>query len=376
MIYQSYERPPLLKLSIYSLQVVAMSTYAIVWGLAFIGLNINLSREQLAIFVTITIFSIGLSTLLQASVGHRIGLISGPNIVPAFTMLTAIESGLPFDELFGGFIVGGIVVTVLGWLGFVHYLQRFFTPLVMGTLVMMVGLGTATIGVNFLALLGPTFFVISIALALAVGYISYALSGFVSTIGVLLVVLLGYLIATVTGHLDWEFVGSFPLFTPPQGTIFGVAWPRLSILLPAILAMVISSMQAMAYILSSADVAEETVSEARIRPIMSVFGILETALPSFFSATPTVTYSTNTGFLAATRVSSRYPAILAGIILMIIGSLGPVSGFLAAIPEPVAGAILLGVAGPTIGIGAKLWRTGTPTFTNLHAFIVGFSLFL
>jgi len=376
MIYASDERPPGLRLMIYGLQGVAMATYPIVWGLALIGLSVDLTETQLAHFATATIFTIGLASLAQAAAGHRMGLLSGPNIVPAFAMITAVQAGYPLPEIFGGLAIGSALAVLLGLSGLASVLRQAFTPLAMGAIVMMIGLGTASVGASFMAQLGPLYFVVAIVLGLGIGYIGHATSGFVSTISVLTVVAVGYLIAIVTGHLDWSIVGRFPLVSPPHPLALGLAWPRTSVLIPTVIAMLASGIQGVMNTAALAQVVEEPFDTARIRPIMSVFGLIEGLVPSLLSATPLVTYAVNAGFVAATRVVSRYPTMLAGLILMTMSAFGPLSGFLAAMPKPVAGAVLLGVAGPAIGIGANLWRTGTAQFGDTEAFIVGFSVFL
>jgi len=376
MIYSSSERPPWPKLLIYSFQMVAMSTYSIIWGVALVGLGINLSGAPLATFITATVFTIGLAIIAQAWLGHRMGLLAGPNIVPGFTMITAYQAGFPLNEIFGGFVIGAFLVILLGLLGVANYVQRFFTPLVTGSLIMMIGLGSASLGVSFLAELGLPFLVFAILLGLGVGYISFTLSGFISTIAVLIIVIVGYLGAIAAGFMDWSLVTSAPLVTPPHPFFLGIAWPRPGLLIAAVIAILVSGVQELTYVIALTEVAQEPFDLRRIRPIISVFGFAESIFPSLLSATPVVTYSVNAGFMAATGVASRYPTIVAGVILMILSMLGPVAGFLAAMPKPIAGAILLGLAGPSIGIGARLWRAGTPQFSDTNAFIVGFSVFL
>jgi len=376
IIYRSAEIPPWPKLIVYGLQGVAMATYPIAWGLAFVGFGLDLAGAQLATFVTATVFTVGLTTLAHALAGHRLGVLSGPHIVPAFTMLTAYQAGLPLAEVFGGLLVGAVLSVVLGLLGVANLLQRFFTPLVMGSLIVMIGLGTASVGVPFLTELGVPFLLLAVGLGVGIGYISFTLSGFVSTIAVLIIVVIGYVISIATGHLNWQLVLDFPLISPPRLFLFGLAWPRPSILISAVVAMLVSGMQEIMHVSAIAQVADEPQAARRVKPALSVFGLVGGVIPSFLSATPLVTYAVNAGFIAATGVVSRYPMMVAGLLLMVISALGPLAGFLAAMPKPLAGAILLGVAGPVIGIGARFWRTGTPHFGDVEAFIVGFSIFL
>lgn len=103
--------------------------------------------------------------------------------------------------------------------------------------------------------------------------------------------------------------------------------------------------------------AQEPFDSAWVRPIVSIFGLAQGLITSLLSATPSVTYAVDAGMIIATGVVNCYPTTVAGLILMVMSTLRPVIGFLAAMPKPVAGAILLGIEGRAIG--ANLSRTET-----------------
>lgn len=48
---------------------------------------------------------------------------------------------------------------------------------------------------------------------------------------------------------------------------------------------------------------------------------------------------------------------------------------MAAMPPPVAGAVLLGVASTLIGLGANIWHADNRSFGTREIFICGFSIF-
>lgn len=76
-----------------------------------------------------------------------------------------------------------------------------------------------------------------------------------------------------------------------------------------------------------------------------------------------------------TRVASRAFILVAAILFIVLAFIGPVGGFMAAMPEPVAGAVLLGIASTVIGIGAQMLNSGK-AFRRREQSLVGFSVFL
>jgi len=88
-----------------------------------------------------------------------------------------------------------------------------------------------------------------------------------------------------------------------------------------------------------------------------------------------VAYGENIGIVSLTKVASRYFIIVASIIFIGLAFIGPVSGFMAAMPDHIAGALLLGIASSVIGIGITM-MTKNQKFEKREQSIVGFSVFL
>lgn len=107
----------------------------------------------------------------------------------------------------------------------------------------------------------------------------------------------------------------------------------------------------------------------------SVFGLVEGVLASIFGVPSNTSYGENLGFLLLTKVASRVFIIVASIVFIVLSFFGKVGGMMAAMPDAIAGAVLLGVASTLIGIGADNWAHA-PKFETREIFIVGFSVFL
>jgi len=116
------------------------------------------------------------------------------------------------------------------------------------------------------------------------------------------------------------------------------------------------------------------VSGPQARRSFSVLGIVETSLAGLLGVPGLVPYGENLGIITLTRVASRYFLLLGSILFTIVGFFGPMGGFMAAMPKPVAGAILIGIASTVIGLGADIWKS--QEFGRREILIVGFSIFL
>ncbi len=63
------------------------------------------------------------------------------------------------------------------------------------------------------------------------------------------------------------------------------------------------------------------------------------------------------------------------MIFIALAFIGPFGALIAAMPQEVAGAVLLGIASAVIGIGANILNTA-PSFQRREQTLVGFSIFL
>src|SRR5262249_29839209 len=124
-----------------------------------------------------------------------------------------------------------------------------------------------------------------------------------------------------------------------------------------------------------ADVIGEKVSEREERRSFTIFGLAETALPGILGTPATVAFGENLGIVQLTRVAARSFIIAAAGVFIILAFVGPFGALMAAMPEDVAGAVLLGLASSVIGIGVKILSLA-PEFDRREQTLVGFSIFL
>ena len=94
LIYRRDERPRSTgDWCLYVLQWFLTMFYAVVWGYAIVGVGLDFTRSAMTAYISAVVLTIGLSTLLQSWLGHRMGMLSGPNVIPSFAIVAAFASG-------------------------------------------------------------------------------------------------------------------------------------------------------------------------------------------------------------------------------------------------------------------------------------------
>jgi xanthine/uracil permease len=378
LVYGLDEKPRSARdIAIYSFQWVVTLFYCVVWGYAVVGLGLGFTGEAMAGYMATVVLMTGLSTFVQVYAGHRFAMVSGPNIIPSLAILSALAIGGREYALlsFNAQTIAGMVVFVLGAAGVVGYISKVWSPLVLGSMVMMVGLAIAGLGASLIAAHGPGWpLLVGIGLALSAGVISIKGRGFISTIPTLIVIVAGYAIFISAGLFDWEAVTQLPLIAIPKFFPYGAGIPPADLIVTMIIVNLMAALNLYGNVTGWGSIVGHPVSGPQARRSFSVLGIVETSLAGLLGVPGLVPYGENLGIITLTRVASRYFLLLGSILFTIVGFFGPMGGFMAAMPKPVAGAILIGIASTVIGLGADIWKS--QEFGRREILIVGFSIFL
>jgi xanthine/uracil permease len=379
LVYGPDDRPKSAKDTvIYSLQWIMIMFYPVVWGYSVVGKGLGMTGSELGLYMGRVVFIIGISTLVQACAGHKLSMVCGPNIIPSLAIVSACSTGGKEYALlaFNAYIIAGIIVALLGITGIISKIGKVWTPLVSGSMIMMVGLTTSTTGVGMIAGKGiSAAFFVGIFLAVICGYISIKGKGLIATIPALITIVLGYVIFIVMGDFDWALVKSMPFITIPQVFPYGMKMPPVDLILTMIIVNIFAAINLYGNVEGYTGLIGKKMEVKDERRYFTAFGIVEGTIASIFGVPSNTSYGENLGFVLLTRVASRFFIIVASIVFIVLSFFGNVGGLMAAMPEAVAGAVLLGVACTLIGLGASNWMH-SPKFQTREIFIVGFSVFL
>src|SRR5262249_40877458 len=154
---------------LYSFQWLVTMVYAVVWGYAIVGVGLNFQGARMTTYISSVVLTIGLSTLLQAWIGHRMAMVHGPNVIPSLAIVAAFVAGGEAYALqsFIAQAIAGVIILALVYLGAVRYIRKVWSPLILGSMIIMIGLTVAQVGLGDMTQAGfGSGFLIALALAL------------------------------------------------------------------------------------------------------------------------------------------------------------------------------------------------------------------
>jgi xanthine/uracil permease len=363
---------------LYSFQWLVTMVYAVVWGYAIVGVGLNFQGARMTTYISAVVFTIGLSTLLQAWLGHRMAMVHGPNVIPSLAIVAAFAAGGETYALqsFTAQALSGIIIVALVALGAVRYIRKIWSPLVLGSMIIMIGLTVAQVGLGDMTQAGFGLgFFIALALALGGSVLAIRGRGVWATLPPVFIIVLGYIVFLALGRVDLNLVRQAPLLSFPRLFPYGRAMPTWDLVLIMLIVNVMSAMNFYGNLHGYAGVIKEKVDHSEERRSFLLFGLAETILPGILGTPATVAYGENLGIVQLTRVAARAFVIVAAAIFLVLAFVGPFGALMAAMPKEVAGAVLLGIASTVIGIGANILNTA-PAFEGREQTLVGFSIFL
>lgn len=366
---------------LYSGQWLITMFYAVVWGYAIVGTGLGLNGTRLSHYLSAIVLAIGVSTLLQAWAGHRMAMVSGPNVIPSLAIVAAYAAGgLEYAlQAFTAQAIAGLILLVLLRFGLIRHIGRLWSPLVLGSMIMMVGMSVAGLGIASMARHGMgASFAVSLALALGGSVLAIRGRGILRTLPPLLIIGLGYIVFFAMGAINLDVSG----ITGPTGWLatprllpYGLAMPPWDLILLMLIVNLMAALNFYGNLHGYAQVIGEQVGSRDERRAFTIFAVAETILPGLLGVPATVAYGENLGIVQLTGVAARSFVIAASIVFAGLAFVGPFCSLMAAMPDEIAGAVLLGIASTVLGIGARTLGTA-PSFEQREQNLVGFSMFL
>ncbi|MBT2581427.1 purine/pyrimidine permease [Planococcus sp. ISL-109] len=320
----------------------------------------GMDTADTALFLQRTIFVLGIACLIQALIGHRLPINEGPaglwwGIFIVYAGLvgvlysTAAES---LQVLQSGLFYSGILFILFAVTGLVDKLKRFFTPTVTFVYLLLLVLQISESIMKGLFgivsegdLLDGPVLLAAIAVILMTFYFMVHRSPFVSRYSVLLSIAFGWL-------LFW-LIGKAPSIPKTEGA--WLAFPEMLVFGPLIfdggmlvtalfltvllIANMMASVRVMESLLKNA-FSIQTEDRMKQASVASGFNHL---LAGLFSSVGPVPISGAAGFVSATRTTGLRPFIVGGIIVAFVSLFPQLMAVLAALPAPVAYAVIFAI---------------------------------
>ncbi len=285
-------------------------------------------------------------------------------IAPAGAVIgTVAEPNLGYAAALGGFIVSGIVFTIVALIvrmAGMKWLDIVFPPAAMGAIVTVIGLELIPVAAGMAGWISngspdwqPNADMIVLSTAtLAITVLgNVLLRGFLKIIPILIGIVAGYLLAWAMGMTDFSGVSSASFFTAPAFTAPEFNWIAIATIVPASLVVIAEHIGHL--IVTGNIVGKDLTKDPGLHRSMLGNGI-STLISGFVGSTPNTTYGENIGVLAITRVYSTFVIGGAAVIAILLSFLGKFSALISAIPGPVMGGVSLLLFGVIAASGLRM----------------------
>jgi xanthine/uracil permease len=374
-LYSLDERPPLWRTIIYGLQwaLIMFPALVIIASIAAEALHLSV-EERVSFFQKILLLS-GIFTLLQTLRGHRYPLQEGPATALLLTFVVLAPQGL--GAIQGGFLCGGLLLLVAGGLRWMRRLVAYFTPNVVGVILMLIAftlvpyLLPRLVGITPEHPLGEgAIFGAALGLVLVIAVMASRLKGFLQSTAMILGICVGSVVFWFWGRMDLQPVREASWVSFPGSLWMGM--PRLSF--PAVISSALAYLAVAVNSVGSihgvaAVVGEEDIPD-RVDRGLAVTGLAGVAA-SVLGVVGTVSYATSPGVILVTRVASRYALSTCGVILIVAALVPRLSALFAAVPPTVIGAALCVALASQVGAAMTAITAGGRSLAARDYLVVG-----
>jgi xanthine/uracil permease len=377
-IYDIDDNPPIRNGFLYGLQWAIITFPALIIVSSLSGKAFNMENLEEVRFLQLTLLTSGLFTFLQSLAGHRYPLLDGPATALLITFITLAPYGI--GSIQAGTIIGGGILLFVVLLRRLQRVIAYATPNVVGVILMLIAFSLlphlikSMTGVSAASPEGEVHvFLISFALVIVMAALSHWLAGFLKTIALLLGILLGTLVFSMLGMVEWHNVTSSEWISVPSqwvGFWPRFHWPAIVAFIASYLAVVVNSLGSFHGIAKITDSDRLPSSIFRGLLLNGAGGIL----CGFLGLVGTVSYSMSPGVILSNQVASRYAVAYCGVILTVAAFVPKLAALLALVPAPVVGAALCSAMGAQVGAGLAIVSAAGPTIRDY--FVVGLPLLL
>ncbi|HBI7010778.1 TPA: purine permease [Clostridium perfringens] len=345
-----------------------------------IATSLGFDSKVTTALISASILGSGLATIIQAKgvgkVGARVACIMGTDftfVSPAISVGSVL--GLP--GIIGATILGSLFEVILSF--FIKPLMKFFPPLVTGTVVALIGLTLLPVSIdwaaggagsaNYASLenLAVAMFVLIITLLLN----NYG-KGMISSASILIGIVVGYIVCIPLGLVDFTSVKEASWLSFPKILEFGVTFDAKAVMafIPAYFVATIGTVGCLKAIGETSNI---DIGDKRVAAGVLSDGV-GSALGGLVGSCPNTSFSQNIGIISLTKVASRHVAVMAGILLVILGFLPKVASIITGIPNPVLGGVGIMMFGTVAAAGIRTLSNIKLTERNLLIIAISMGL--
>ncbi len=375
------EKLPIGRSFTYGLQHVLTMYGGIIAPPLIVGGAAGLTPAEQGVLVASCLFIGGLATILQTIglpfFGAQLPLVQGVSFASVATLVAIVNGGGGMPAVFGAVLVASVIGFVIA--PFFARIIRFFPPVVTGVVITMIGLSLTPVAANWamggdseakdygsLANIG-----LAAVTLLVVLLLSKVGSAAISRLSILLAIVIGTVIAALSGMVDFSMVFEGPFFAVPTPFAFG--WPVFEIggIISMTIVVLVTLTETTADMLAVGEITKSKVNSKRIADGLRADMASSIVAPIFNTFTQTA-FAQNVGLVAITGITSRFVVAAGGGILVVLGLLPVLGRVVAAVPAPVLGGAGIVLFGTVAASGIR--TLATVKYDGLNLVIVAASI--
>ena len=332
-------------LVLFGLQHVLVMAASPITAVFLVAQTLEFDAALTVSIISATFLVCGLGSILQSigpgGFGARLPFIMVPGGAPiAIFLAIALQTDVQTA-------VGAVLLTAVFYflaLPVFRRLLRYFPPIVVGTMLLLVSVNLVRIyGGTITGKVGSDDFADPLNVGLALATIAltvlfaWGFTGTLRRVSVMLGLVAGTVLAAIFGQIDVSGVGTGPLIALPQLFPFGMPKFDLIAALPLIVFSIISMAEATGQTIATAEIVGRREDARGIVPRTIRGDAVMSLIGGLFGTSLIITSGENVGIVRATNVKSRYVTAAAGVILILIALFAPISRLATALPGPVIG---------------------------------------
>ena len=303
----------------------------------------------------------GIGTLLfQALTGRKVPIFLGSSFAFIAPIIYAMQEWGMGGTMFGLFAAGFmyfVFAALIKYFG-LPVVNRLLPPVVIGPVIMVIGLSVAAVAGNMAMGRAGGNQVLDYTHSLLLSGFTFAVTVMVAVFGskmmklvpILIGVAAGYLMALAMGMVDTAPIAAAPWFAVPHFQSPQVNWQAALFMLPVAIAPAIEHIGGIMAI--GKVTGKDYAAEPGLHRTLAGDG-LGVCVAGLIGGPPVTTYGEVTGAVMLTKNSN--PAIMtwAAIFAICMAFFGKFNAFLASIPLPVMGGVMILLFGTIASLGLK-----------------------
>lgn len=318
--------------------------------------------------VSVALFMAGIGTLLFHFITKgKMPVFLGSSFAFIAPVIAVSQmAGLGPAYAGGGLVVAGIVYLIIAGLiiAFGHEkVISFFPPIVTGPIIIVIGLKLAPVAIQS----AQTNWLLAFVSFIIVVGVSIFAKGFLKVLPVLCGLVGGYVVAVITGAVDFTAVKDAAIFGLPAFTVAKFDPQAIMVVAPVAIATVVEHFGDVLAI--SATVGKDFTKDPGFHRTLLGDG-LATSLSGMFGGPANTTYSENTGVLALTRVFNPVVMRVAACFAILLAVVPKLGAIISTIPGGVIGGISIVLFGMIASIGARTLVENQIDFTQSRNLLV------